>query len=309
MLRGSVVFCLFVALKEGSSVRKKAAQQLHKLLCLLLCTVLTGLLFVGVFATAENQCQLVLNYHYQDTAISGAAFRIYRVADLNSSKELIYTDAFSDFHLNADQLLQAREELFNRVEEKGLSPEKQLLTGTDGIAVANDLTPGAFLLVCEPAVVGNFVYYCDMQVLILKEDVLTLLPKSTRLPVGERLISIQAVKIWDDRGYENKRPREITVRLLKDGKTFDSAVLSGSNGWSHTWNDLLPNARWTVKEDVPKGYLATVEQSGNVFTLTNQYKNIPQTGHIWWPVLTVLGVGLLLVTIGLALRRSGRNEM
>ena len=289
-------------------MRKKAAQQRNKLLCLLLCTVLTGLLFVGVFATAENQCQLVLDYHYQDTAISGAAFRIYRVADLSSNQELIYTDAFSDFHLNADQLLQTREELYNRVGEKALAPEKQLITDADGIASANDLTPGAFLLVCEPTVLGDFVYYSDMQVVILAEDVLTLLPKSTRLPVGERLISIQAIKVWDDQGHENKRPHEITVRLLKDGKTVNSVVLSGANGWSHTWNDLLPNARWSVQEDVPEGYLATVEQSGNVFTLTNQYKNIPQTGHIWWPVLTVLGVGLLLVIIGLAIRRSGRNE-
>lgn len=289
-------------------MRNKVAQQLNRLLCLLLCTVLAGLLFIGVFATVGNQCQLVLDYHYQDTAISGAAFRIYRVADLNSDKELNYTDAFSDFHLNADQLLQAGKELFNRVEDKGLTPDKQLITDTDGIALANDLAPGAFLLVCEPAVVGDFVYYSDMQVVILDEDVLTLIPKSIRLPMGERLISIQAVKIWDDRGYENKRPNEITVRLLKDGKIFESAVLSETNGWSHTWNDLLPNVRWTVKEEVPKGYLATVEQTGNVFTLTNQYKNIPQTGHIWWPVLTVLGVGLLLVTVGLAIRRSGRNE-
>lgn len=289
-------------------MRKKAAQQLNKLLCLLLCIVLTGLLFVGAFATTENRCQLVLDYHYQDTAISGAAFRTYRIADLSSNQELIYTDAFSDFNLNADQLLQACEELYNRVEEKALIPEKQLITDTDGIAFANDLAPGAFLLVCEPAVVGDFVYYCDMQVVILEEDVLTLLPKSTRLPVGERLISIQAVKVWDDRGYENKRPREITVRLLKDGKTVNSVTLSAENSWSHTWNDLLPNARWTVKEDVPKGYLATVEQAGYVFTLTNQYKNIPQTGHVWWPVLTVLGAGLLLVIIGLAIRRSGRNE-
>lgn len=289
-------------------MRIKAAQQLNKLLCLLLCAILTGLLFVGVFATAGNQSLLVLDYHYQDTAISGAAFRIYRVADLSNNKELIYKDSFSDFVLTADQLLYAREELYNRIEEKSIEPEKLLITDNDGIAQAEDLTPGAFLLVCEPAVVGDFVYYCDMQVVILEEDILTLLPKSTRLPVGERLISIQAVKIWDDRGYENKRPREITVRLLKDGKTVDSVVLSGANGWSHTWNDLLPNARWTVQENVPEGYLATVEQAGYVFTLTNQYKNIPQTGHVWWPVFTVLGVGLLLVIVGLVIRRSGRND-
>ena len=286
---------------------KNAVQKLNKLLCLMLCMVLSGLLFIGVFAAPENLCQLAIDYRHQDIAICDAAFRIYRIAKLGSSQELIYTDAFSDLNLNADQLKQSREELYRRVEEKALEPERILVTDTTGKAVADEVTAGVFLLVGEPAAVGDFVYYSDIQLIFLKDN-LTLMPKSTRLPVGERLISIQAVKIWDDRGYESKRPGQITVRLLKDGKTVDSAILSRANGWSHTWNDLLPNARWTVKEDVPKGYLVTVERVGHVFTLTNQYKNIPQTGHVWWPVLTVLAAGLLLVIVGLAIRRSGRNE-
>jgi hypothetical protein len=54
--------------------------------------------------------------------------------------------------------------------------------------------------------------------------------------------------------------------------------------------------------------VVSIEQNEHLFTLTNQYKDIPQTGQIWWPVLTVLCLGLLLVVVGLALRRSGCHD-
>jgi hypothetical protein len=170
------------------------------------------------------------------------------------------------------------------------------------------LKPGAYLPVCEPANVGDYVYHTEKQVIFIKEGTVTLNPKSTRLPVGTKLISVKTVKIWDDPGYENKRPRQITVRLLKDGKTVSTVVLSQANNWSHTWNDLLPNANWSVEEDVHKGYKSIVQENDNVFVITNQYKNIPQTGQVWWPVIAVLCLGLALIVIGLSARRSGKNE-
>lgn len=289
-------------------MRSIAVQHLNKLLCLMLCATLLGLLCNGAWALNEHRCQLIIDYHHEDIAVSEAAFHLYRIANLTNYQELSYTDGFSDLNLDMDGLRHAAEELYTRVEEHNIQPEQILITDSQGKAMVTDLAPGAFLLVCEPTAVGDYVYYADLQVIFLYEETLTMYPKSTRLPVGEQLISIQAVKVWDDRGHEKERPRQITVRLLKDGKTVETATLSEANGWSHTWNDLLPNARWTVKEEVPKGYVVSVEQSENLFTLTNQYKDIPQTGQIWWPVITVMCMGLLLIVIGLAVRRSGRHD-
>lgn len=289
-------------------MEKSAIKCCKPLFCLLVCAVLFALMCSSVCASAGLPCRLVINYRYEDVSISEAVFRIYRIADLNTQGELVYTDAFADLDLSKEELQHQQQMLYARVEAQALEPEKILTTDSYGDASAAAFTTGAFLLICEPAAVDDYVYYADQQVIFLEKGTLTVHPKSTRLPVGVRLISIQTTKFWDDRGYENKRPRQISVRLLKDGKTFSTVVLSEANGWSYTWNDLLPNARWSVEEDVPKGYVASVEQSDHVFTLTNHYKDIPQTGQIWWPVLVALGVGLVLIMIGLIFRRSGHNE-
>lgn len=289
-------------------MKSTAIRHLNKLLCLLLCAVFLGLLSVGAWALPDGRSELVIDYRFEDIAVSDAAFRLYRVADLNSRQELSYTGAFSDLRLDAEALSKAAEELYARVGDRDVQPDRIMTTDSQGKVSVSDLTPGAYLLVCEPTTVENYVYYMEKQVVFIKEGTLILNPKSTRLPVGVKLISIKTVKFWDDKGHENKRPRQITVRLLKDGKTVSSVVLSEANNWSHTWNDLLPNARWSVEEDVPQGYKATVQKSDNVFSITNQYKNIPQTGQIWWPVVTVLCLGLALIVVGLSVRRSGRNE-
>lgn len=289
-------------------MRSTVFQYLNKLLCLLLCVVFLGLLCVGAWALPEERCQLFIDYQHESVSVSGAAFRLYHIADFDSREELSYVGIFSDLRMEAEALSKTAEDLYSRVKDRGMLPDRTVTTDRNGKASVSDLPSGAYLLVCEPTTVGSYIYYMDKQVVFLKEDNLTLKPKSTRLPASVQLISIEAVKRWDDRGYENMRPREITVRLLKDGRTVSTVVLSQANGWKHTWDKLLPNARWTVEEDVPLGYKVTVQKSGNVFTLTNQYKNIPQTGQIWWPVIMALCLGMVLIVLGMVIRRSGRNE-
>ena len=281
---------------------------LNKSLCFLLCTVFLCLLCIGVCAQPESRCCLTVEFQHESFPISNATFQLYRIADLGADRKLSYVEAFSDLRLDAETLSNAAYDLYARVEHQNLQPEQTLITDQDGIASAADLAPGAFLLVGVPATVNGFDYHVEKQVIFLEKETLTLRPKSTRLPSEAKLISIEAVKLWDDQGFENERPNAIVVRLLKDGKTVSSAVLSDTNGWRHTWNDLLPNANWSVQEDVPEGYKVTVRESENTFTLTNHRKEIPQTGHIWWPVLTVLCVGLALIVVGFTVRGRGRND-
>ena len=279
---------------------------LNKLLCFLLCMTFLYLMCIGVCAQPAR-C-LTVEFQHEGFPISNAVFHLYRIADLGQDGELSYRSDFSDLRLDAEALTNAAQDLYARVEKQNIQPEQTLTTNKEGTASVGDLAPGAFLLVGAPATVNGFVYYVDKQVIFLEENTLLLRPKSTRLPLGTELISVKAVKLWDDRGYENERPDAIVVRLLKDGETVSSAVLSDANNWSHTWNDLLPNAKWTVQEDVPEGYKVTVQESEHIFTLTNHRKEIPQTGHIWWPVLTALCAGLALIVVGMTVRGRGRND-
>lgn len=108
---------------------------------------------------------------------------------------------------------------------------------------------------------------------------------SVALPLGDNFIIInrrlseevtvskQVVKIWDDASYEDQRPTQITVELLENGSVYDTVTLNAQNEWTHRWDGLNSDSRWTIREvDVPEHYTAEVKEDGNVFLLTNTYK-------------------------------------
>lgn len=65
---------------------------------------------------------------------------------------------------------------------------------------------------------------------------------------------------------------------------------------------------WSVKEvDVPKGYTATYQKSGFVYTVTNT-PTLIQTGLLKWPVPLLSGMGLLLFTVGWILYFRGKRK-
>lgn len=114
------------------------------------------------------------------------------------------------------------------------------------------------------------------------------------------------VKIWDDAGYETRRPESVTVTLLRNGERYDAQVLSEANGWQHTWNDLPKydgndeEIDWTIREDAVPGYASSVRQNALTFTLTNSIDEpkLPQTGVLWWPVPVLAAAGLTFLGIG-----------
>ena len=135
----------------------------------------------------------------------------------------------------------------------------------------------------------------------------------------------KVIKIWRDKGYENNRPKEVTVELLKDGKIVDTQVLNEKNNWRYTWNDLEAGHEWKVIEkDVPEYYTMSCTLYGKAYIIINTYKNpdvpgtpdtpntpeklsLPQTGQLWWPVPVMAGLGLLAFMIGWIRRRESVN--
>ncbi len=295
-------------------MKKEHGKDLYRLLCLLLGLVMFCLALPIGEAEAVPPCNLNIRYVYDGLPLSGVAFRLYRVAELNDRYEPVYTGVFADCRLDPENPESGILDLYALVEANHLQPAYQLTTDENGDAALTDLPAGVFLLVGESVTVGEDTYHVDKQLVSLPirqqgqwENTLTLQPKCTKLPV-QKLIQITAVKRWEDRGYEQERPQAIGVNLLRDGKHVSTVVLSAANNWTHTWPDLLPNAKWSVSEDVPEGYSLTLERQGNTFILTNHRKTIPQTGQIWWPVITALGLGPVLMLLGLSLVRGKRRD-
>ena len=117
--------------------------------------------------------------------------------------------------------------------------------------------------------------------------------------------TVEVEKVWDDRGHESSRPKEIEIQLLRDGQVSDTAVLNDSSDWACSWSDLERGRDWSVKEkNVPAGYRAVIRQDGGRFTVTNVYSatpgapSLPQTGQLWWPIPVFVSVGLVCWLIG-----------
>jgi len=86
-------------------------------------------------------------------------------------------------------------------------------------------------------------------------------------------VTISVEKKWDDGGY-HARPEEVTVTLYRDGVEYSIAYLNEENDWSYVWSgaDFTDAYTWTVDEkaaDVPAGYVKSVVNEDNSWTITN----------------------------------------
>ena len=78
---------------------------------------------------------------------------------------------------------------------------------------------------------------------------------------------VKGTKTWvDDDNKDGLRPSEITVHLYADGKdTGESYILSESTNWEYKFTDLAKYdggelITYSIKEDVPQGYVVTYEK-------------------------------------------------
>lgn len=127
---------------------------------------------------------------------------------------------------------------------------------------------------------------------------------SPKTPTGDT-VSWKVHKVWDDKGYENKRPQYVTVTLLKNGVEYDTQRITAAGNWEYRWEELPRydengnEIKWSIREGAVSGYTVSVMQNGDNFVLTNSIdkQKLPQTGVLWWPVpiLAVVGLAFLLV--------------
>lgn len=121
-------------------------------------------------------------------------------------------------------------------------------------------------------------------------------------------------KVWDDKGYESKRPSSIQVQLMRNGAVYETVTLNANNNWQHIWSSLQAKdsngkeIQWTVKEVDVSGYVVNIDQHGDTFLLTNSpvKPSLPQTGVLWWPVPVLAAAGLIFLIAGHLMR--GRRK-
>ena len=164
-------------------------------------------------------------------------------------------------------------------------------------------------------------------------------PKTRKEEKIVKEVSKKVIKVWKDKGFEDLRPEEIEIKLLGDGKLKESIILSEKNNWKYTWDKLEASVHWTVAENsVKKGqYKVSISEDDDTFFVENTYippettpekplgtqpntppeappktlqkpkESLPQTGQLWWPVYTLVGIGSIMIVLGF-IQNSRKKE-
>lgn len=310
---------------------------MKKLRILVLCIVTLCFLFaVSLPLMAEEPLSCTLDCRLPGgEPVVGEEFCIYQVATIGNDLTYKKTAAFQKYPVVLENLTSVEtkalgETLAAYVARDRISPTDRTTSDVNGIAIfpseGKTLKPGLYLILGQPFNrLGNY-YETEPIVLALPcqdgddeawlYDV-TVAPKITMRSVENQY---SVVKIWKDQNNTD-RADSIEVQLLRDGVIYDTQVLSAANNWRYTWSNLPPDSKWQVTEkNVPKDYSVSVLQEETTFTVTNTYQGndtpenttttgsnkpgkLPQTGMLLWPVPVLAAVGMLLLLLGVFLRR------
>ena len=143
---------------------------------------------------------------------------------------------------------------------------------------------------------------------VITQDGTTFTVTNTYDPTVTRTV----IKVWNDKGYESKRPSSVQVLLLKNGETYDAQRLNSANGWQFTWSNLPQyddngkEISWSIYEKPISSYVASVSQNGDTFVLTNTFNSqkLLQTGALWWPIPVLVCTGLAFITAGMLSKKK-----
>ena len=262
--------------------------------CLLLCALLC--LSMVNTAGAEQTGTLTVSY-----PIDGTVYHLYSVGTLENG-QIVLDRAFR--RVDTSDYAKAASVMADMVKLTGAAKELASAKVQNGKAVFSDLPMAVYLVLGDSGTKDGVQYWPTPFLLSVpqKGENEGFQWQVSAEGKHEVNMDISVVKRWvgDMILY---RPTSVTVRLMRDGKTYgDPVVLNYTNNWSHMWTDLPPD-NWYVTEVPNPRYTTTITRQGNTFVVTNTWKSIPQTGQLWWPVSVLALAGLLFLCLGLARRR------
>ena len=315
---------------------------MNKILAMILCFVLAVFAF-PISALADDidisqRPNLEILFRDGEKPLCGAKFDVFLVAELDSSGNYYPKEEFSVFSIkdaakSSESWRELALTLEAYVQKEEIEPYISGETDENGrLSFEKDFVCGIYLVVGYAHRQDGFVYYAETAVIQLPTADsesgkwnynVTVKPKYSVKPETEEetFVERKVIKIWDDKGFEAKRPKEIRVFLLRDGELFDTVILSSENNWRYTWKKLDDDYRWTVAEESISGYSPKIEKEGITFVITNTFTektplpetpeepddpSLPQTGQLWWPVPVMAFLGLLFIATGIIRKRGSR---
>ena len=99
-------------------------------------------------------------------------------------------------------------------------------------------------------------------------------------------VNVEGSKTWDDKeNQDGKRPKEIKINLLKNGKVFDTKTVTEKDGWKWKFENLDKyekgqEIKYTISEEQVEGY-TTVVTGNNVKNSYTPGKTSIQVTKAW----------------------------
>jgi hypothetical protein len=252
---------------------------------------------------------VTLTEQYKKEPIVGAELSIYYVETVhrNASGNLsyVYTDTFENAGIDiADSAIATKLEPFAL--EQSL-PSVKITTDENGTATCKELALGLYFIRQSSAVEG-FAPCTPFMVTLpgTNEDGYVYEVNASPKTEVAKLTSITIKKVWNT-DASTQAADSVTVQLLQNGSVVKTATLNKQNDWQVTYSGMPESDAYSIKEvNVPKGFTATYQQSGYVFTVTNT-ATLAQTGQLIWPIPVLAISGMLFIAAGIALLQKKRN--
>ena len=252
---------------------------------------------------------VTLTEQYEKTPIVGAELSAYYIATvgINTDGNLnyIFTEEFAELDIAIDDPdLAAKLDTYLSENEV---PANRLRTDENGTASCEELPLGLYFIrqtnmaegfaPCTPFLVTVPVKNDDGYVYAVNAS-----PKTE----VAKLTSITIQKVWNT-DASTQAAEHVTVQLLRNGNVVKTATLNAQNNWQVTYTGMPESDAYSIKEvDVPKGFTATYQQKGYVFTVTNT-STLIQTGQLIWPIPVLAVSGMLLIAVGITLLKKKRK--
>lgn len=266
--------------------------------------------------------------------ISGLPMNAYKVADVSREGEFTLTSEFKKYedYIDFDSL--ATEEadktaktLKGYVQRDKVTPTSSIKTDANGSAILKG-KPGIYLVVADKTTKKEGTYdivpfliaapSCDEKTNEWQYD-LEAFPKCS-FDKAKDTVSVSVVKIWNDEGFEAKRPDSVVMQLMKGSNIDREVVLKDGNNWRYEWKDLDAKYDWSVVEKPVSGYYISIDENNGTYKITNKIKSntpktpdkpkekLPQTGLLWWPVPLLIIAGLILLALGIYRKNAAKEK-
>lgn len=259
----------------------------------------------------------------QNDPLIGAQYHIYKVADMGEYGVSTSALPFNNYDLNFEYLDEEgwndlTQQLAEIIKKDNIQSLQSGKTDTKGELKFDSLPLGLYLVIGDTHIVGASTYNPQVFLInlpnMLEQDVweysVRVYPKYSYDLDTSKIVNKKVEIVWDDVGFENRRPKNVTIELYKDGKKYDEVVLNINNNWSYIWKDIDDSYEWNIVEIIDeRDYIVWTIYENNAFTITNSYRmSLPATGMLWWPVPILFISGSILFLIGVLVRDKEDEE-